>query len=245
MASLTPEQRKWIEAYCSTLKESLMGRIASDKGTNKEFSLAPAGTHLARCYRLIDIGTRHSEYMGEPTTKNEVVFGWELCHETVDTEEGPKPAVCSKFYTNSLNEKANLRKDLEAWRGRPFTDDELKAFDLNAVLGKPCLLTIVHQANAEGRKKAKVFAVTGVPKGTVVPPQVNPSQSFWIDEWDEQVFEKLPDGFKRLITASDEFRVKFGVKQVTHNEEDFEPKKVNPNNLSHGFSDEELNSIPF
>ena len=35
-----------------------------------------------------------------------------------------------KDYKNSLHEKAGLRKDLEAWRGRRFTDAELAGFDL-------------------------------------------------------------------------------------------------------------------
>ena len=34
-----------------------------------------------------------------------------------------KPIAISEFYTLSLNEKANLRRDLVGWRGRSFTGE--------------------------------------------------------------------------------------------------------------------------
>src|SRR5690606_20723228 len=134
----------------STEKGSLMGRHAKDTGGG-EFKQAPTGNHVARCIRLIDLGTQHSEYQGQPNVRNQVLISWELCNELM--EEG-KPYIVSHFYTNSLNEKATMRAHLEAWRGRAFTEAECKGFDLNNVLGKPCMLTVIHAPNG----KAKVSA---------------------------------------------------------------------------------------
>lgn len=176
-----------------------MGRYTEETGGN--FTPAPAGTHIARCYRIVDIGTHTDEYAGKANTRNKVVFFWELPNEMVETDEGMRPALATKFYTNSLNEKATMRADLEAWRGQAFTADELKRFDLSTIIGKPCMLTIV----ADGDKR-KVSSVSGMPKGMACPPQVNPSFSFWLDEWNQAAFDSLSNGMKGLIMASDEYK---------------------------------------
>lgn len=178
-----------------------MGRHARDTGGG-DFAQAPAGTHVARCIKLIDIGTHHGEYQGKPTVRNQVIAQWELPNETIEVDGQAKPFIVSKFYTNSLSEKANLRKDLEAWRGKPFTPEELMGFDLMNILGKPCLVTIVH--NEDG--KAKVTGVSGLVKGTTCPPAVNATGAFWIDEWDNEKFDALPEGFRKLIMESDEYK---------------------------------------
>lgn len=130
---------------------------------------------------------------------------WELPNEFYEYEhEGKterKPFTVSKFYTNSLNEKATLRADLESWRGRAFTENELRGFDLENILGKPCMVTVI----ASGEKKVKVSNVTGLPKGFTCPEQVNASESFWIEEWNQQRFDALSDGIKKLIQRSDEY----------------------------------------
>jgi len=178
-----------------------MGRFATDTGSTT-YTPAPVGTHVARCFRIIDIGTQHGEYQGKPTRRNQIIIGWELPDELIDTEEGEKPIVTSRFYTNSLGEKANLRRDLEAWRGRTFSDEELMKFDLETIVGVPCLLTIVKSDNG----KTKVAAVTGLPKGTQCPPQVNESFTFWLDEFDQEQFNTLSEGIQGIIKRSDEYK---------------------------------------
>ena len=181
-----------------------MGRNAKDTGGG-DFTPAPVGTHVARCYRIIDIGTQHGEYQGKPNARNQVLVFWELPNESYEYEHDgkreSKPFTVSKFYTNSLNEKATLRADLESWRGRAFTEEELQGFDLENIIGKPCMVTVI----ASGEKKVKVSNVTGLPKGFTCPEQVNASESFWIEEWNQQKFDALSDGIKKLIQRSDEY----------------------------------------
>lgn len=177
-----------------------MGRFAKSSGSGS-FTPAPTGTHIARCVKLIDLGTQHGEYMGEPTRRNQVLVTWELPNELITIDGKEMPQTTSKFYTNSLGEKANLRRDLEGWRGRAFNDMELDSFDLEAVLGKPCMLTIVGAENG----KTKVASVSGMPKGMECPPQVNESFTFWLDNFDEDKFEKVSDGIKKIIQKSEEW----------------------------------------
>jgi hypothetical protein len=183
-----------------------MGRYASDTGGG-DFKPAPHGTHIAICIGLTDLGTQHGEYQGKPTVRNQLLVTWELPEETFDTDDGPKPFIVSKFYTNSLSEKANLRADLVSWRGRDFTAEEIRRFDLQAILGKPCLLSIVHDEK-DGRVRAKVKAVMAVAKGTKAGESHNAPKAFWLDkeEWSQEAFDELPEGIQKIIKQSDEYK---------------------------------------
>jgi hypothetical protein len=183
-----------------------MGRFASDSGSG-DFQQAPAGSHVARCIRLIDLGTQTNEYQGQVNHKSQVLVSWELCHELYEYEDEnkqrvSKPFLVSAFYTNSLGEKANLRKDLISWRGRDFSKDELEKFDLQSILGAPCIVSVV--LNEKG--KAKVEGVLKLTKGTEAPAAVNKPYAFWLDEFDKNVFDALSDGIKAIIEKSPEYQ---------------------------------------
>lgn len=180
-------------------EEYEMGRYASDSG--EHFEQAPAGNHIARCIRLVDLGTQRSEYQGKPIVRNQVLITWELCGEMM--EDG-KPFSVSRFYTNSLNEKANLRPDLESWRGRAFSPEELVKFDLQSILGKPCMLNVVHS----DKGKAQVSSIATLPKGITAPECVNQLFAFWIDEWNQTTFDGLGEGLKKIIMQSDEYKAR-------------------------------------
>jgi hypothetical protein len=169
-----------------------MGTTAKDAGG--DFELTPAGTHLAICYMVADLGHQETSYGMKP----KIVIGWELPAELMT--DG-RPFGASQIYTLSLSEKANLRKDLEAWRGRPFTDAELDGFDVKNVLGKPCTLTIVHNKNGD-KTYANIASVAGVMKGMQVPERVNDLLYFNMDEPDRAVLQRLPKWVQTKIAAA-------------------------------------------
>jgi hypothetical protein len=169
-----------------------------------DFAQAPAGTHVARCVRLIDIGTQPGEYKNEKIFRRQVVIGFELPNELMpDGERAGKPFFVSKYYTASLAEKANLRRDLVNWRGREFTQAELAGFDSKNILGKPCML----QLTPNDKNKTRITALMALPKGAPVPEQINPSFYFSLepDEFVEASFNALSDYYKNLITPTPEF----------------------------------------
>jgi len=190
-----------------------MGRTAKDSGGS--FTPAPVGTHLARCIKIIDIGTQHGEWNGEPKVRNQIIIFWELPTEMLTLEGEEKPFTISKFYTNSLHEKANLRHDLESWRGQAFTDGELNGFDLEKIVGQACLVTVIKNATKD---RTDVQTVTGIPKGMTCPPQVNPSFTFWLDDFSMEKFNSLSDGLKKLIAKSDEYKAMNGEAVVEENQ---------------------------
>lgn len=170
-----------------------------------DFEQPPVGTHVARCVKIIDIGTQRGEYQGKANIRRQCIVGWELPNELMsEGESAGKPFTVSRFYTASLSEKANLRKDLENWRGRAFTDEELGGFDAKNILGKACMLSLTE--NDKG--KVRVTGVMALPKGTAVPNQVNSILFFSLEpqEFDAKLFEGLSDGYKKLIMASPEYQ---------------------------------------
>lgn len=168
-----------------------------------DFEQAPIGTHIARCVKIIDIGTQKGEYQGKVNIRRQCILAWELPTEPMSGDEHfGKPFLVSRFYTASLSEKANLRKDLENWRGRAFNETELAGFDSKNILCKPCLLSVIHTDNG----RAKVSGVMALPKGMEVPAQVNPAVYFSLDKFDPVVFDSLSEGYKRLIQVSPEYQ---------------------------------------
>lgn len=175
----------------------------SDSG-GKDFEQVQPGSHIARCIRIVDLGTRKREYPGdEPKFLRSCWIVWELPNELIkDGEHAGKPFTVSEFYTSSLSKKANLRLALESWRGKPFTEEELKGFNPRNVLGAPCMLSVIHKANG----KPDISAIMQVPKGMPVPPQVNPSVFFSLDSFDQSVYDGLTKGIKEMIAISPEYQ---------------------------------------
>lgn len=176
----------------------------SDSG--KEFEQPPEGPTIGRCVRIIDLGTQDETYKGTPKKVRQTMIGWEL--PNLKMEDG-RPFLISKIYTRSLNERANLRSDLENWRGKDLTEEEANAFDERVLLGKCCLLNIVHTE----KKKAKVTTLMRVPKNAdgspaVIPEQVN--ESFWFSlddgQYQQAVYDKLTQWVQGKIKASPEWK---------------------------------------
>ena len=186
--------------------------VTGSNSERKQFQIAPAGTHLARLYRIIDLGTQMREYEGKVNMLRKAKFFWELHGEDANgkpllTTEG-KPLIQSKEYTMSLGEKANLRRDLEAWRGQAFSDDELRGFNVSAVLGQFCMVNISHRVKGD-MIYADLKGVSGVPaiyKKAGLPEGINQTLLFSLDKFDEQVFDSLSDSIKDTIRKSPEYR---------------------------------------
>jgi hypothetical protein len=131
------------------------------KASGSTFTPAPAGTHQAVCVDVVDRGIQDVEWKGQKKKRHKVSIHW-LINE-MRPEDG-KPFMLSKWYTLDLSENANLRKDLQAWRGKPFASDELDGFDLENLLGANCILTVVHAAK-DGKTYANIAGIGGLMKG--------------------------------------------------------------------------------
>lgn len=180
--------------------------IAANKGTHHE--PIPAGNYVARCFQMIQIGTVEENIMGTMKILNKVRLGFELPTETkvFKEEHGEQPFVISKEFTLSLHEKATLRKMLESWRGKGFTEDQAKSFDITVLAEKPCMLNIIHKPSKDGSKVyAEISSISSMPKGLQCPPQVNPTVILSYDNFNDEIFNSLPDFIKDKMKKSTEY----------------------------------------
>ena len=178
-----------------------MSLIANDSGGG-DFELAPPGTHRAVCYSVVDLGTQDGPY----GLQRQVLLTWELTDALMSDS---RPFSVSQFYKMNLSERANLRKDLEKWRGKEFTPDELAGFDVSKILGAPCLLTIAHKTKPDGRTSVRVTGVTALPKSMERPVQFNPAICFDIDESSAGTdIEKLPEWVQDKVCNSEEWKAR-------------------------------------
>jgi hypothetical protein len=77
----------------------------------------PAGMHLARCYKIVDLGSQKSEYMGQAKVQHKIMLQFEVWSEDENgqptvTQKG-EPLSITKRYTLTLSEKSALRNDLK------------------------------------------------------------------------------------------------------------------------------------
>lgn len=170
---------------------------------NGDFTPPPAGTHLAICYRFIDLGTQAGEYQGKPTSLRKVMLSWELPNELMDDN---RPFTISKRYTWSMHEKANLRHDLESWRGRSFEESDFGegGFNVKKLLGAPCMLNVTH-SDKNGKTYANIASVGKLMKGLTVPELQNTQVFFSLEDFNKDLFEALSDGLRELIAKSPEY----------------------------------------
>lgn len=179
------------------------------KKPESTYTPVPVGNHVARIYKLIEIGTVPEIYMGEEKMMPKMMIGFELLNERkVFTEaKGEEPYTINHEFTVSMGKKSNLRKFIENMFGIAFQDEEAYAFDFDNLIGEPLLLNVAHKiAKGSGNEYAFVQSASPIPKGLPVPPAHNPVVKLNYSEWDEKVFETLPNFLKDKMAKSDEFK---------------------------------------
>lgn len=133
-----------------------------------DFTPVAAGTYPAVLVALLDIGTYRETFQGQkPKDVRKLVLAWEL-----EADDGRY--FIGRDYTLSLADKAHLRALVEKWRGKSLGDDE--EFDLEKLVGKPCLLSVSHkEAKTSGNTYARVDGAAALMKGmTAIKPTHKP-----------------------------------------------------------------------
>lgn len=191
--------------FHNNLKQSKMPVIAeSTGGTPRE--QVPAGTHVARVYEIIHIGTVTDTWEGQTKTLNKVRIGFELPLETrvFKEENGEQPFVISREFTLSTHEKSTLRAFIDGLQGRKMTEQEAKAYDVTTLIGRECLISVTHTEKGE-KTYANIASASPMMKGMVCPPAVNAPRLLEYDNFDWELFESLPDFLKTKISNTPEY----------------------------------------
>jgi len=199
-----------------------MAIIATSTGASSRREPIPAGSYAARCYSMIQLGTNEETIQGELKRVSKVRITWELPTELkiFKEENGEQPLVISREFTLSMHEKSALRQFLQSWRGKQFTEQEALAFDVTALIGKPCLISISHNVAKNGNTYANITGVNLLPKGMECPNQINENQVLSFDNFNNELFDSLPSFIKERVASSDEFKAMSKPNEIPVDESD-------------------------
>lgn len=172
--------------------------------SEKEFEKIPAGSHLARCYMIADLGTQEKTYKGDLKLRREIIFVFETPGKLM---ENGKPFSISETFTASINPKAALRGFLESWKGSAFAPQEEAGFDPAYFLSRPAYISVVHDTSTTtGKTYANIAAIMQLPDGVNAPPIVNGPAYFMLDEYTDESFNSLPEWIQKKIKNSPEYQ---------------------------------------
>jgi hypothetical protein len=164
-----------------------------------DFKSLSAGSYIAVCNMVVDLGLQPGS-AAFPAPKHQVYVRFEVPTERVEYEKDGKkisgPIVIGQAFTASMHEKATLRKRLEGWRGRKFTDEEASNFDVSTILGKPCMLSVIENEKG-GKIYSNIDGIGQLPKGVPAPSAEN-KLLYYADE-DRSQFDELPEWIRTKI----------------------------------------------
>ena len=189
-----------------------MGFIAKDSGGG-DFKRVPPGAYIGRCYSVIDLGTQLTSGQYGEKMQHKIRIAWELFGDdengnplTVDIDGVDMPMTISKSYTVSLHEKAALRKDLAAWRGKDFTEEEARGFDVSKLIGAYCMVNAT-SSETNGKTYTNVAGLTPLPGAlkNAKPNPVHANVLFDLDKPDMKLFEQFHEKLQEAIKRSPEW----------------------------------------
>lgn len=170
----------------------------------------PKGTHIARLYQIVHIGTVHYQWQGEDKAQDKVRLTFELCNERKEFKEGEgeKPFSISREFGLSMGRKSHLRPFVEGITGTALHDEEAYAFDLEQLLGEACLLNIVHEEK-NGNTYANIASASPLAKGMIAPELFNETSVVDVDTATQEQIDALPEFLATKIKSSDQYKKRF------------------------------------
>lgn len=176
--------------------------LLAKKKTKSSVPSLDADTYPAVCIGVVDLGEQHSEIY--KNYQNKVMFLFEICGETVDVDGEAKPRWLSKEFTLSLSEKSNLAKTIASWTGVELTED---TYDVTQLIGKPAMVVVTVKETDNGTFN-DITVIASPPKKMQMPEAESETICFEIENWDDEVFAKLPEWIQNKIKKSTEYQTR-------------------------------------
>ena len=195
-----------FESYINQQINNNNMSIIAQQTNNGGGQTVPAGTHVARCYQIIHIGTVPDTFQGEDRLVDKVRLVFELPLETADFGKGEQPFSIGRDFTLSMHEKSALRAFVQSWLGEALSDSDAAKFNLGTMIGKEAMVSVMHRTANTGRTYADLKGASPLVKGMTCPPQVN--ASFVLDFENEDFdlrFKMLPEWLQNKVSSSQQF----------------------------------------
>lgn len=162
------------------------------------------GVYIAVCVYSIDLGEQLCEFKDKTKSYiNQVRLGFELTGETVEIDGKQEPRVLSRTLNFTRSKNGGLRKFVQSWLGKTFTDDEFNELDTNNLVGMPAQLSVVLTESGE---YANIDTIMQLPRGMTAPAPVSPLIRYDMEPWDDATFAALPDWAQEQIKKSTQYQ---------------------------------------
>ena len=100
-----------------------MGKFEMTGKTTSDFEQPQTGMVSAVCINVVDGRYVKTTYMGQDKGYQRKIFIlWEIAQRIKEGQFAGQHMVIAKEYTFAVGERANLRIDLESWRGKKFEE---------------------------------------------------------------------------------------------------------------------------
>ena len=152
------------------------------------------GEHKARCISVVDLGTHKMKKYG--IWLHKMMLELEMPEvKKPDGECFTVEIVC----TLSMHPKSRLRRHIELWRSKVFTDQEAEEYDIFNLLDVPAIINVTIN-------NGKMFARNIMPlKKSECPERINDLSAFSLSAFDQKVFESLSKRLQSRIKESREY----------------------------------------
>ena len=201
-----------------------MGAVTSSgaKTTTKSYERPDPGVYPARCIVVAELGHHPNRFYNPDKDKPEYEYRQELliAWELSELMQDGRPFAISWRDRNHLSEKSNLYKLLTGWRGKPFSQLEMRRFELKNILDKCCYLNLVESPPDRNNKTwINVETAIPLPKGMICVPRVNDLIDFSINDIEMPLFAQLWPWVQDYIKKSSEGLALTAVKPESHQQQ--------------------------
>ena len=169
-----------------------------DSDTEERFKPMPEGPQQLVCTDGIFLGHTVEQFQQNPP---KLVEKWVYVFQSLDFN----PATGKRYEVYqecniSMFETSKLRKFLESWRGRKYTDEDARKVPLHGPVGQNAFANIVHKTSGAGRKYAVIDTIMPLPKTfTPIAAENYERAPFWEDRKKE--YKQKADAFLAVQEA--------------------------------------------
>lgn len=181
------------------------------------------GVYMAICIGCVDLGEQYNETFKNHSNKCLYIF--ELIGETIEVDGEMKPRQLSKEFAISSSSKSNLRKFIESWNGKSYTDDDFMELDLFDQIGKSCQLNVVLN---DTKEYANIDNLMPLPRGVPAFTTETAPVRWDMSAWDDEVFKTLPEWIQDKIKKSTEYAADHAPETVIEVKEEVAKEDVCP-----------------
>jgi hypothetical protein len=197
--------------------------------------LVPAGTHFARIFKIIDLGSQKDEYMGVDRGFKRVFsisFEFPKITHIFKEEKGKQPLARSKDFKFSFTSKDSTVKSALTELVEAVGDDPYKGgYNIFSLLGKPLQVKVEHKLDKNEIERDRISGFSKLSDEQQemadlkpeIYSQVNDSQYLYLElsSFDQEIFDNLPKWIKEKIESSKEYQeLNKTLKPVLNTDED-------------------------